>query len=243
MPKTSGPPRRPSDLSASRLGLLVESLGPWTQTGVARDRWSTPGAFGPSASPLGQLFDTAAPSTVQSRPGCWLKPWAFGSRPEWPETAGRHRVPSDPTLSHPGKLVNTVGPRARARVTPESYSTLWDIRPENVIPGRAVRNCGPSGMGPKHPREIFNPVGHRTRGRHAREGWSNPWALGRRPEWPGTSLDPACPCTNARVTRVSWSTPQALGPGLRRPVQLVDPVDLQTRDPVARESWSTPLAP
>ena len=50
-----------SDHVASHPGQLVETTGPWTRTGVAREHWSTPGAPRPSASRQGPQIDTTAP--------------------------------------------------------------------------------------------------------------------------------------------------------------------------------------
>ena len=139
----------------------------------------------------------------------------------------------------PGQLVDPMGPRARSRVTLESYSTPRGNRT------RATR-----------PRELLVPAGRRTQARVARESWSDqlswrpcrpsdpcqsrpgylvdprglgswPESLGRAdrprgPSDPGPSrleqlVDPAGPWTQARVTRDSWSTPQALGAGPESP--------------------------
>ena len=163
-----------------------------------------------------------------------------------PDTAGRTHELSDPSLSHPGELVNTAG-----------------LGPDRESPGRAGQNHGPSHPGCSHPGQLVDPAGPHApaRARVNRDRWSTPRALGHGPVSPGTAGRPCgpwdtCPSspgqlgnaegpqTQARVTRYSWSSPRDLGHQLEvsRPGQLVDSACPRTRDRIALDSWSTPRA-
>ena len=156
--------------------------------------------LGTGASRPGGLFDPSGHQTRES----WSNLWALGTGPEWPGTADRPRGPpdqfrespgtaclprrpSDLGLSPPRQLVDTSGPRTRARVPRESLLTLQTLRTGLESPGTAGRHHGPSGSGPSLPRELFDPVGLWTQARFARKSLSNKWALGPRPEWPRTA--------------------------------------------------------
>ena len=56
-----------------------------------------------------------------------------------PSTACRTRGPTDPSPTYPGDLVVTTGPRTRAAVTPDSWSTPRDLvhGPERESTGTA----------------------------------------------------------------------------------------------------------
>ena len=209
-------------------GLLVETVGPLTWTGVARDRWSTPGALGPSTSSLGQLFSTAAPSTVQSRPGCWSKLWALGHGPESPESLVDHADPptgcrvsreggrlhrhSDPGPSHLGQLVDPKCIRTRAPVAQFSWSTPQALGRKRVWPGRA----GP-------PRRASGP------GRSPWDSFMTPWALGPGQDWPGTAGRPRLPGDQAQVAWERYSTLRHLRHGPESPEMLVETVGPRAR--------------
>ena len=158
-PKTSGRTRGPWNPSASHPGLLFDPSGTRTEARVARESWSSPGALGPRASSLGQLFDTAAPSKVQSLPGCLLKPWALGHGPDSPERqvnpadpptrsqvsleVGRHRRHSDPGPILLGLLVKSAGTWTQDRVARDSWSTTRALGPKDESPGTSGRPCLP----------------------------------------------------------------------------------------------------
>ena len=125
--------------------------------------------------------------------------------------------------SHPGGLVDSVGPRTRARVTWDCWSILWANRHRSDSPGTAGRYRGPSDPDPNHPGHMLDPAGPRTLARVARENWSPPRGLGPGPESPGKTgrhrgpsftvlsplgelVDTAGPRTRAQVTRDSWSS-------------------------------------
>ena len=197
-------------------GLLVETVGPLTWTGVARDRRSTPGALGPSTSSLGQLFSTAAPSTVQSRPGCWSKLWALGHGPESPESLVDHADPptrsrisreggrlhrhSDPGPSHPGQLVDPKCIRTRAPGAQFSWSTPQALGCKHVWTARAGPPCRPSEPVRSPLGQLYDPVGPRIRTGVARDSWATPFA--RRPGASrlGTLFDTVAPQARFRVT-------------------------------------------
>ena len=67
----AGRPRGPSDPGPSDQGHLVDLAGPQNGARVAK-------GIGLISQALGQLYNTAAASMVQSRPGCLSKPWALG---------------------------------------------------------------------------------------------------------------------------------------------------------------------
>ena len=236
-------------------GLLVETVGHPTRTGVARDRWSTPGTLGPSASSLGQLFSTAAPSTVQSGSGCWLKPWSLRHGPESPECLvdhadprtrsrvsrerGRHRAHSDTGPIHPGQLINPAGARTKARVA--------------VIAGRPR---GPSETSASPPGQLVDPAGPRTGTRVTRDSWSTPSVFGPGPQSPGTAgrprrlldastcgpreqVHPAGPLSRSGVPWDSFMTPWALGSGPESPGTAGQPRLPADQAQVAWERYST----
>ena len=207
----------------SHPGLLFDPSGTRTEARVARESWSTPGALGPRASSLGQLFDTAAPSKVQSLPGCLSKPWALGHGPDSTERqvnpadpptrsqifheVGRHRRHSDPGPSLPGMLVKPEGHRTKDRVACDNG------RPRGTTEQSASR------LG-----QLVDPVGPWKQARVARDSWSTPRALGHRRKFPwrcGRSCGP--------------SHPSAIHPG-----ELVKTVGPRNRSRVAWESWWTP---
>ena len=132
-------------------GQLVDLVGPRTWRGVARERWSTPGASRPSASCLAPQFDTVAPrarSRVTLDAGRNRDPSGTGlSRPQ------RLVAPwtTDQVVSHPTQLAHPTGPREQAGVTPESYVTPRAIGPECDTPGRDGSTRGTSDQGPSGP--------------------------------------------------------------------------------------------
>ena len=102
---TAGQHRGPLDPSSIRRGELVKSICPRTQARVARDSLSTPGPSDPG------------PRRMDS----WWTPRALGLNRELRERAGRNRVPSDTSASHPGQLVNPVLSQTWA----ESARDIW----------------------------------------------------------------------------------------------------------------------
>ena len=128
----------PSEPCRSGLGELVDHVRSRSNALVTRVRWSTLQALGPWLESPGTAGLPHGPTDQgPSHPGQLVTPPALGCKREWPGTAGPPCRPSDPGPSHPGQLVNPAGPRARARVTPESLSTLRAIRPESETPWRA----------------------------------------------------------------------------------------------------------
>ena len=102
----------------------------------------------------------------------------------------------DPCPSHPGELVDTLGPRNWAQ-----------------SPGTAVRHQGPSDTGASLPGQLVDStrlrLGPKSPGRpfrHLRH-WNT--VAGR----PGYQVDPSGHGTRARVAQDSCSTPRTLGPG------------------------------
>ena len=134
---------------------------------VARDTWLT-------------LRDLGTRAESRDR---WSTPWALGARPESPGTAGRpHRTsstgpglpgqlvdrrPQDLGRSHLGQLVNTAGPRTRARVVRDSWSTPRDLRHGPEAVGNTGQPREASGTIPSCPGQIVYPTGPRTRDRAA----------------------------------------------------------------------------
>ena len=156
-PKTSGQPRGPWKPSASHPGLLVDPSGTRTQARFAREIWSTPGALGPSARSLGQLFDTVAPNKVQSLPGCLSKPWALGHGPESPE---RLVDPTDLRIGpeSPAKEIDIAGIQSLARVSRESWSNPRAFGPRPEWPVTTGRHRGHSELGRSRPGHLVDPA-------------------------------------------------------------------------------------
>ena len=183
----------------------------------------------PSASRPGELVHTRAIGTQPELPGTAVQHREHGRGHDSPRTAGRHRRHSDPSTRRPGELVDpagpphpsessleelvhTAGPRTRAQVPQDSWSSPRDLRHGPELSGTAGRRRG-----------------LRTRVRDAQMCWSTPRAFG---PWPGTSgtvgrhhgpmdtgpnrpgklIDRVGHQTRGRVTWESWSTPHALGP-------------------------------
>ena len=129
---TAGRPLRTLDPGPRRLGQLVEHTDPRTRAKVAREGLSTPEGLGPRPKSSGTAGQTRRPSTQARGPG----------------TAGRHRGPSDLGPKRNGQLVEPAGPRPRARVLRDSWSTTQVLGP-----------------GPKYPGQVLDPAGTRTRAR------------------------------------------------------------------------------
>ena len=145
---TSDPsPRHPGELvdpmghgpGPESPGTLVDTACPRTRAQVTRDSWSSPqdfthgaklpGTSGQNHMPLdpgschpGQLVDTSGLRThaLVARESC-LTPRSLGRHCELPGRAGRPR-----------------GPRTRARVAQESWTTAWAFGHVRVSSGRAV---------------------------------------------------------------------------------------------------------
>ena len=152
-----------SGLGPSCLGLLVDTAGLRTRTGVGRDSRSTPQAFEPWPEAPRRAGRPRGHSDI------WLMLWVLGPGQVSPGTASpncgpcgtgqvtpdasRHHGlsdqgpshpgqmvdsgPSNPNPSGPGELVFTPGPNARARVTWKSWSTPRAFGPGPQSPGRA----------------------------------------------------------------------------------------------------------
>ena len=197
----------------SRPGLLFDHSGTRTEARIARESWSTQGALGPRASSLGQLFDTAAPSKIQSLPGCLSKPWPLGMgliRPKGRSTPRTLRLGP----KSPSKWVDTAGIRTLARVSRDSWSNPRALGPRTEWPVTAGRPRGPSDPRTSRPGHLVDHACPRTQARVARDSWSTTRALGswpeaagragrhRGPSDPGPSrleqlVDPAHPWTQA----------------------------------------------
>ena len=160
----------------------------------------------------------------------------------------------------PGELVDTVGPRTRARPSRDSWSSPQDLRHGPECPrtaGRARRTSSTarvtwdSWSTPRALRPLSEwPGKSGRRGRHWNPGLGRP---GHRtgPRFPGQLVDSAAPRIQSRVARECWSTPRALGhwpqspeisgvprgasePGASRPGQLDNPAGHRTRGRVTR---------
>ena len=137
-------------------------------------------------------------------------------------------------------MVYPTGPRTRARVAPESWSTSRAIGPEPESPGKAGLPHGPSDLSASCPVQLVDIAG-------LRHGPETPGrAVRHRRHWntaPGPTrhvVEPAGHRSLARVLQDSWSTLQAIGPKPDCPGELVNPVDPRNRARVAKECWSTP---
>ena len=217
-------------------------MGPQTQTGYARDFWSNPFDRRPSASRLGTLFDTTAPSTVQSRLGCLSKPWALGHGPESPES-----------------LVDPVGPHICARVDRDIRLTHRGLGHGPESPGTAGRLLGASDPSASRLRQLVNTEGLRTRAPVAWDSRSTPRAIGHQRERPGTAGPPRRPLELGQSHLGNLVDPRGLGhepvsplrPGRNHgPSETVPSVQMHrvnlagpgTRARVTRYCWSNPQA-
>ena len=137
-------------------------------------------------------------------------------------------------------MVDTVGPRALARVPRDSWSTTQAL-----------------GTGPSWPGQPFNPAGLRTRARITRDSWWTPHVFGPITKSPGragrtrgpSGVGPSCPersstpqdiapkpDSHGRAGRThGTSDPSLCGPG-----ELVEPAVPGSRAGVARDIWLTP---
>ena len=139
----------------------------------------------------------------------WPNPRALGPRPEWPETAGRTRGPSDMGLSHPTQLVDTEGLQTRAPVARNSWLNTRALARKREWPGRAGRTRRPSELGRSPLGQLVDPVGPRNWTGFAWEHWSTPgaprpslvawdrcltpWHLGHGPESPWMQVKTVAP--------------------------------------------------
>ena len=126
--------------------------------------------------------------------------------------AERHHGPSDPGLSHPGQLVNTVKPQTWERepgttgqhlgpsfTGPSLLGWLVDTavtRPDQKLPGRVGLPRGTWDPSPSRP---VQEVG---------TGALGPWLMS-----PGEQDEPAGPRKRARGIQDSWLNPRELGHG------------------------------
>ena len=165
-----------------------------------------------------------------------MTPRAIGQAPESAGRAGRSGGPSDPSSSRPRQRVDPAGPRIRARVTRDSWSTPQALEPGPCSPGTSGRAPGTTvsrgswstpraqGHGPEAPQTAGRTRGHWNPA-PGRPGYLvEPWDLRHGPESPGA----------AGRLRGSRDT------GLRRPAQLFKTAGTGTRARVPWDSWSTP---
>ena len=196
---------------------------------------------------------------------------ALGHWPELPRIAGRHRGtwdtglkrpgelvhprPSNPSTTLLGELVNHTGPRFRARVAQESWSTPRAPRPWPKMlrtAGRPLRTLEP-GMSragqlvdtagtrtpPESPRYAGRPHGTTEPSRVTRDSLSNLRALGHECEAPRTAVRHRGP-TETGPSRQGHRGISELGAS--PPGELVDLAGYWSWAGVARERWSTPRA-
>ena len=157
----------------------------------------------------------------------WSSPRAIGQMREWPRTAGQYLRPSDPGQTHPGHLVEPVGPRARARVTRDSWSTPWVLEFGHESPGKAGQTFGsprtegghrgPSDPSMIHPRMLVHTAGPRTRSLRARDSWPTLQTGDQSPSGPGELVEPAGTRAQPRGDQECWSNPRSFGPGPELP--------------------------
>ena len=170
-------------------------------------------------------------------------PRALGHGLESPGKAGRPRRPSDQVPSLPGQLVDTSGPREKAQVSRDSWSTPRGLGYSPELPGRAGRPNGPSGKGPSLAGCLVDTAVRPTRARVARDSCSTTWALGPRPESPGTAgQNPRALGPRPESCKTAGRPRGSLGTVPSLPGQLVDPASPRTRARVSRERSSTPGA-
>ena len=135
---------------------------------------------------------------------------------------------SDLVPSHPGQLVEHTGPRAWARVAPESWSTPRAIRQEHDSPGRAAQNREPSDPGLSGPGQHVDTLGPRTQARVTQDSWSMPRALGPWSESPGGAVRNRRPSEPSTSHQGQLFNTRALRHGPESPGQLVNHEGLWT---------------
>ena len=157
-PSTRARDTRECWLTLGALGHMRESPetalrhpSPRTWVRVARDSLSTPQALGAGPSHGGQLVEplgirtrvqgawgsclTPGPSgTVRVAKESWSTVRTIGPERNRPGRAGRTVLPSDPSASRPGELVDPAGPLTRVRFDRHSCSTPRDV---GAVPSRA----------------------------------------------------------------------------------------------------------
>ena len=142
-PKRAGQIRGPSDTSTSRPGVLVDTAGTRTRSGISQESWWTPRFHGPKQESFVSLVDPAGHRTQAESCG----------------RAVRHRSPWSKAPGHPGHLFEPAGPQAwardsraagrqcgpstGARVARDGWATPQDIGGVGKSPGRAGRPHGP----------------------------------------------------------------------------------------------------
>ena len=237
MCRTADRLRRASYLRPSHPGELVDLACIRTRARVARENWSIPRVLGPGRDSSG--------------------------------TAGRNRGPSDPGTSRLGQLVtpwtlpperglvNTAGPRTRARVFLDVWSTPSDLRPMPVSPAKAGRRRRHWNQGLGRPGHLVRPAGLRTWAEYARTAGRPRGPLETGPSRPGDLVDLAGHRTLDRIAQDIWSKPRGHGDGIESsrtdgpscgpsdmrpspPEELVHTAGTLTRSRVARECWLTP---
>ena len=211
-----------------------------------------PGCPRSSVRPLGALFSTVAPRMVQSRPGCWSKPWALRHGPESPESLVEHADP--PTRSRVSREGGQHrGHRTLARVSRDIWLIPRALGPRPKWPVIAGRPRGPSESGTSHQRHRVDLAGPGTRAQVAWDCCSTPRALGHKWELPERAGRPrgASDPGPSRMRHLVDTTghrawPKSLGTAGRplRPSDmdpnplghLVEPVGSWTQAQVARDS-------
>ena len=184
---TPGRRRGHSDPGPSRAGQLVDTVCPLTRAGIAQRSWSTPRALGPEPSRPRDVVDTPDPRARDEEPGTdGRHRGPAETSPRRRGTAGRPLRPLDQGRSRPGQLVNTAGPRVRARVARGIRSTPRDIRHGRESPGTAGRPW-PSDPNASRPEELVHTAGPKAWAGVAQDSWSTPSALGPEPHSPGTA--------------------------------------------------------
>ena len=120
-------------------------------------------------------------------------------------------------------MVYPTGPRTRARVARDAWSTPRSLGYTHNMPGTAVPLRRPSGTGSSRPGRLLETAAPPNRARVAQDHWSTtgPWTL-------------------TGVTWDSWSTPQALRPGPETRRTAGRPRGLSDLGTRCRGCWSTP---
>ena len=170
---------RPSGMGANTPGPLVDPRVLWKFVLVAQGLLVDPSGLGPGQESPGTTSRPQGPSDPNpSRPGELVDPGWLG-----------------PSASRPKQEFDPTAPRARSRVTQESWSTPRAVghgpkSPGTVGPPREpseedpshlvelVNRTRPSDPGPSCLGQLVDPRGPRTQQRDTRDSWSTPWALG-----------------------------------------------------------------
>ena len=151
-PGSAGRQRGPSEQGPSRTGLLVDTGNHRNTLRNVRETWSTPRSLGPWPMSARTAVGPAGPrAQARGTWDSWSMPRALRPELESPGRAGQLLRPSDPSLRHPGQLVDTADPRTWERVVRDSWSTPRPLEPGPRSPETFGQSCATWDTGQSRP--------------------------------------------------------------------------------------------